>query len=149
MEVSDEPRIDTTFNSTHYVTDIPLICNTVESWCDYCNTSEYDHPIIRNPNYTCSFTTEVDLCTVDDGLFENNTFCRDVDPNSTAVSTKKLARGSALLEALAIEEIGEKKVYYVLCHHAASYLAIYIVLYVLLNRKENHRLFSRNSDDKL
>lgn len=122
------------------------------SWCDYCNASQYDHPIVLpNPNYTCSFTTVVDLCTLDDGLLANETFCVNADLNSTTatVTTTDLLLGHTLLNILQIEEIGESKVYRVLWHQAVVYLGAYVLLCVLLSRKENHRLFAKKKKQKL
>jgi hypothetical protein len=135
-----------------YVTDIPLVCSTLEPWCDYCNTSKYDHPIaLPNPNYTCAFTTTVDLCTLDDGLLANETFCANAGVNSTTatVTSTDLALGSNLLKVLAIEEIGEQKVYGVLCRQAGAYLGVYVLLRLLLNRKENHRLLARGKKQEV
>lgn len=158
VQQTDQPRLPTTvFNNTVQVTDIPLLCpaNTSESsflttsWCDYCNTSQFDHPILLpNPNYTCSFTTVVDLCTLDNGLLENETFCVNADINSTTatVTTSEVLQGRVLLKILDIEEIGEEKVYRVLGHQAGAYLGLYVLLCVLLNRRENHRLFARRKN---
>jgi hypothetical protein len=145
VQQTDEPRVDTVFNHTQYVTDIPLICNTLEPWCDYCNTTKYDHPVLPHPNYTCSFTTEVDLCTLDDNLLANETFCVNADINSTTatITTTEVASGRNLLKALKIDEIGERRVYTELCHQGLTYLGIYVLFSMLLNRKENHRVFSR------
>lgn len=144
VEQSNEARINTTHNHTVYVTDVPLICNTLTPWCDYCNTSHYDHPIVfPNPNYTCSFNTVVDLCELDDGAFENKSFCVKAASDSNVTTTTEVANGRALLESLAIVEIGEERVYWVLCRQGGFYLGLFVLLCSLLNRKENHRFYSR------
>jgi hypothetical protein len=147
VQQSNEPKIETQYNNTLYVADIPLICDTVESWCDYCNTTQYDHPVLPHPNYTCSFTTTVDICTFDNGLLANESFCINADINSTTatVTTTEVAEGRSLLQGLAIEEIGEAKVYRILFHHAAAYLGIYIILRLLFNRRKSHRWFNCKS----
>lgn len=83
-------------------------------------------------------------------MLENTSSCvnQGINSSTATVTNTEVALGRNLLSSLAIEEIGERKVYGVLCRQAGAYAAIYVILCLLLSRKENHRIFSSTAGHK-